>query len=339
MEPPLALFPRWRGFNLPELASGQRGAHFLESDFSWMAEWGFNFARLPLSYWIWSSPDNWLHIDEGALLPVDQAIEWGRAYGIHINISFHRIPGYCVNGREAEPFQLFDSPRDSMEQALDAAMLHWEFFARRYAGIPNQHLSFDLINEPPWMPNGMERYVEIARHLVGSIRSISPQRLIFADGADIGQTPVEALIPLNLVQSTRGYLPKMISHYTAGWVPENEFESKAFPAQWPMSDDFGLRWDKERLREKLIQPWQPIESAGCSVHVGEWGCHNRTPHAVALAWMEDLLELWKTQEWGWALWNLRGSFGVVDSERKDVTYEEFNGHLLDRKMLELLKAH
>ena len=43
--------------------------------------------------------------------------------------------------------------------------------------------------------------------------------------------------------------------------------------------------------------------------------------------------------WGWALWNLRGSFGVVDSGRADVRYEPFRGRQLDRRMLELLRAN
>jgi endoglucanase len=54
--------------------------------------------------------------------------------------------------------------------------------------------------------------------------------------------------------------------------------------------------------------------------------------------MKDCLDLWREAGWGWALWNFRGSFGVLDSGRRDVTYEEFRGHRLDRKMLELLRA-
>ena len=42
--------------------------------------------------------------------------------------------------------------------------------------------------------------------------------------------------------------------------------------------------------------------------------------------------------WGWAMWNLRGSFGPVDSGRDDVAYEEWHGHKLDRAMLDLLRA-
>jgi endoglucanase len=52
--------------------------------------------------------------------------------------------------------------------------------------------------------------------------------------------------------------------------------------------------------------------------------------------MADCLAVWKQARWGNALWNLRGSFGVMDSERADVKYEDFKSHKLDRKMLELL---
>lgn len=39
---------------------------------------------------------------------------------------------------------------------------------------------------------------------------------------------------------------------------------------------------------------------------------------------------------GWAMWNLRGAIGILDSGRSDVEYEDFRGHKLDRKMLDLL---
>jgi endoglucanase len=329
--------PRWRGFNLTELTGGQRGHAFVESDFAWMKEWGFVFARLPMSYWAWSSRDDWMTIDEQALAPIDQAIEWGKQYGIHINLNFHRIPGYCVNGRELEPFLLFDSPRESMEKALAAAVHHWSFFAERYKGIPSERLSFDLFNEPPWMSDH-SRYVEIARALVAAIREKTPDRLIVADGADIGQTPVAEFVDLGLVQSTRGYLPKMVSHYTATWVPKEEFESFEKPT-WPMKDAKGELWDREKLRHMLTDAWMPFVKQGVAIHVGEWGCYTKTPHDVVLAWMSDMLSIWKEVGWGWSMWNLRGGFGIVDSERPDVKYEDFRGHKLDRKMLELLRAN
>ena len=326
--------PRWRGFNLTELTGGQRGKHFLESDFQWMAEWGFNFARLPLSYWVWSDPKDWKKIDEKELKAIDQAIEWGKQYKIHINLNFHRIPGYCVNGREKEPHQLFDSPESEMEKALDAAAYHWGYFAKRYKAISAERLSFDLFNEPPFLPD-QTRYVVVAKKLIQTIRAESPERLIVADGADIGQTPVMGLVDEGIVQSTRGYQPKMVSHYTATWVPEREFESHEKPT-WPMTDASGRVWDRDLLRKVLIDPWRPLIDRGVPIHVGEWGCYTATPHPAMMGWMRDMLAVWKEVGWGWSMWNLRGGFGIVDSGRADVKYEDFHGHKLDRELLELL---
>jgi endoglucanase len=329
--------PRWRGFNLIELFNPNQPAEFRESDFLWMARWGLNFARLPCSYWVWSNKDTWKTINESKLAPLDRGIALGRQYRIHINLCLHRIPGYCASGAQLEPYKLFGSPRESMQRALDAAVYQWHYLAKRYKHIPSKQLSFDLFNEPPFMTD-QSRYVEIARTLIAAIRDVSPNRLIFADGMDLGQTPVLGLIDEGIVQSTRGYLPKMVSHYEAGWVPADQFESFAKPT-WPMVDRNGVLWNRDKLRSELITKWQPLVSAGVPIHVGEWGCFNKTPHNVCLAWMTDLLSLWKEAGWGWALWNLRGAFGVVDSGRSDVRYEHFDGHALDRKMLDLLLAH
>jgi endoglucanase len=53
--------------------------------------------------------------------------------------------------------------------------------------------------------------------------------------------------------------------------------------------------------------------------------------------MRDCLDNWQAAGFGWVLWNFRGPFGILDSDRKDVTYETFKGRKLDRKMLELLR--
>jgi endoglucanase len=336
--------PRWRGFNLQGRFGGPGrpydGPAFEEADFEMMAEWGFDFARLPLSYWTWGSRDDWSVVQEEPLKKIDRAVELGRQYGVHVNINFHRIPGYCINGREREPFDLFSDRRAARTKALDAAVFHWRTFAERYKGVSSRQLSFDLINEPPWVKpyEGylFERYDEIVRALVAGIREASPNRLILADGLNLGQTPVMEIVDLGVAQSTRGYLPKAVSHYAATWVPKEEFETFAVPT-WPLRDDKGGTWDRDRLRQELIEPWKALAARGVGVHVGEWGCYNKTPHDVALAWMKDYLSLWKEAGWGWALWNLRGDFGVLDSGRTDVQYEDYKGHKLDRKMLELLR--
>lgn len=52
--------------------------------------------------------------------------------------------------------------------------------------------------------------------------------------------------------------------------------------------------------------------------------------------MRDLTDLWREINWGWAMWNFRGDFGILDSGREE--YLDFRGHKLDSQMLELLQA-
>jgi endoglucanase len=83
--------PRWRGFNLVEkwLAAKESlpvdeatDGHFgrlepyREDDFRWIADWGFDCVRLPLSYHCWSDPDpdRWLEMDERVIRALTGAI-------------------------------------------------------------------------------------------------------------------------------------------------------------------------------------------------------------------------------------------------------------------------
>lgn len=72
------------------------------------------------------------------------------------------------------------------------------------------------------------------------------------------------------------------------------------------------------------------------VMVQEFGVHNKTPHSVAVAFLADLSAFFREQNVGWALWNLTGSFGILNSSRTDCAYETYQGYKLDRAMLDAL---
>lgn len=326
--------PRWRGFNLLEKFDAHHNRPFREEDFAILAGWGFDFVRLPMSYLCWTDPADWLKLREPPLQDVDRAVELGRQYRVHVNLNLHRAPGYCVNPPK-EPLDLWTD-----DKALDACAFHWAHLARRYKGIPSSRISFDLLNEPSDVKE--EQYVHVVRGLVEAVRGEDPDRLVIADGLKWGNEPVEGLADLGIAQSTRGYAPSRVSHYHASWVEgAEEWPEPTWPLAYVVKEKDGTEkhefWDRDRLRRQQIEPWQALQAKGVGVHVGEWGAHNRTPHPVVLAWMADCLDLWNKAQWGWALWNLRGSFGVLDSGRNDAEYETFRGRHLDRKMLELLR--
>jgi endoglucanase len=325
-EPTAAKLPRWRGFNLLEKFTAGQNAPYVERDFAWLAGWGFGFVRLPLSYHCWSPPDEPRKLDEKVLKELDQAVEFGRQHGIHTNLNLHRAPGYCVN-RPPEKRVLWDD-----EGVLDDCAWLWGHLAERYRGRPSREVSFDLLNEPGAIPEA--KYVKVVKRLTEAIHAADPQRLVIADGLRWGNDPVFGLADAGVAQSTRGYQPMQVSHYHASWIDGSD----TWPEPtWPLNPGVKDQFDKERLHRQQILPWQQLEQRGVGVHVGECGAFNKTPHAVVLAWFGDCLDLWRAAGWGWSMWNLRGSFGIVDSGRQDVTYEDFDGHKLDRKYLELLR--
>ena len=321
--------PRWRGFNLLEKFTLRGNAPYRESDFDLVAGWGFDFVRLPCDYRCWTEAPG--RYAEGALKDIDRALAWGRSRRVHLNLCLHRAPGYCVNPPK-EPLDLW-ADGEGGEEARRQFAAQWAMFAARYKGVPTSSLSFDLVNEPANVT--AERYVRAVGAAVASIRSVDPARLVVADGLQYGTQPVHELVGLRVAQSTRGYAPFQFTHYRASWA---EGSDKWPVPAWPLKGEGGDVWDRARLEREQVAPWKVLEKKGVGVHVGEWGVYNRTPHAAALAWMRDQLSLWRAAGWGWALWNLRGPFGPLDSERADVRYETYKGHKLDRAMLEVLRA-
>lgn len=322
--------PRWRGFNLlDKFIFGHDGA-YQEWDFDFCAEFGFDFVRLPTDYRCWTvSPGVYR---EAVLKELDQAIAMGRARGVHVNLNLHRAPGYCVN----PPLELLNlwSPGPDGEEARRQFAAQWGMFAERYRGIPNRELSFDLVNEPS--QTNAAGYLPAVRAAVEAIRAADPGRLIVADGLEYGNLPVPELAHLGIAQSTRGYQPMNISHFKAAWVGGSDQWPQP---QWPLQREGLPPYDRETHWREQIEPWLRLREMGVGVHVGEWGAFIHTPHPVVLAWMADLLANWKQAGFGWAMWNLRGAFGVLDSGRADVKYEVFRGHQLDRAMFELIRAN
>ncbi len=317
--------PRWRGFNLLDKFNG-RNDPFVETDFEWIHELGFNFVRLPMDYRGWIENRDWTKFREQTFKEIDQAIGFGEKHQIHAMLNFHRAPGYTVAKPEEEK-SVWTDP-----EAQRVCALHWAKFAKRYQGIPNSRLSFNLFNEPGRVEPA--RYRETVSRMAEAIRREDPKRLIVCDGREWGNVAPTELLGLQVAAATRGYQPFKLTHYLASWASNGgRWEAPTYPLK-----DGSVLWDKEMMRKRLIEPWKNLEQQGIGVMVGEFGAFNKTPHAVVLPWLRDCLSLWKEAGWGWALWNFRGGFGVLDSGREDVEYESWRGHKLDRAMLKLLQT-
>ena len=349
--------PRWRGFNILDFFSPRRYRSnterfaATEQDFQWMADWGFDFVRIPMAYPSYLeyepatgydiTPEETVVFREEAVEAVEKLVYAANRHKLHVSLNLHRAPGFCINAGFREPFNLW---RD--EPAQQAFYAHWDMWAQRFKNVPPELLSFDLVNEPCYKEDMNdqfghstaipgETYRKVAIGCLDVIHRQTPDRLVVADGNQGGSLVTPELNDLPIGQSCRGYYPHYVSHYRAGWVWKNP-DDAPMPI-WPGVID-GKTFNRKVL-EDFYKPWIDLVKQGVGVHCGECGCYRETPHEVFLAWFNDQLSILTDSGIGWGLWNFRGDFGLIDSGRKDIAYEDFYGHKLDRKLLTLLQKY
>jgi hypothetical protein len=295
-----------------------------------LAKHGFDFVRIPTDYRLWTKDFEYFNPDERVFEKIDSYLEACRQRDIHLCLNIHRAPGYCINRNDLEKHNLWLD-----QEAQDAFVFLWETFARRYKGVPSKHLSFDLVNEPPSVGQyGMtrEHHAGVVRRTVAAIRAVDSQREIEIDGLGGGNLAMPELADLDVIQSTRGYQPMPISHHEAQWW--SGWQDAPAP-QWPGLVYSGHTWDKETLRQ-FYQPWRDLEAQGVRVHVGEFGCFNRTPSDIALRWFADLFGLFNEFGWGYSLWEFKGVFGIIDHGRAGARWETIDGFNVDRDLFKLM---
>ncbi|MEO6290644.1 MAG: cellulase family glycosylhydrolase [Ginsengibacter sp.] len=341
--------PDWRGFNLLDFFSPNPSGNnhpTTEEHFKWMRDWGFDFVRLPIAYpWYLNidrtkniTPDDTYKISERAVDDIDGLVQMAHKHGLHTSINLHRAPGYCVNAGFNEPFNLW---RD--EAAQKAFYFHWNMWAKRYKNISNKLVSFDLVNEPSSREDMNDQhsargpvpgdiYRKVAMGARDAIRKEKKDALVIADGNNTGSTVTPELVDLDIAQSCRGYNPSQISHYKAPWA--NKDTTNLPEPKWP--GQVGEKYLSRQMLEDFYKPWIALTKQGVGVHCGEAGAWRRTPHDVFIAWFTDVTDILFTNNIGIALWNFIGDFGILDSNRSDVDYEDWYGHKLDRKLLNLI---
>lgn len=347
---PANVLPRWKGFNLLDFFNPDprmRRQRTTEEHLRWIADWGFDFVRIPMAYPYYVNFDRSRPIlrEEVVRINVERVhdilelVDAANHQGLHVSLNLHRAPGFCVNAGFEEPYNLWQDP-----EAMEAFLFHWGYWAKLLRHKTRDQISFDLLNEPCFREDMNDQfsrrsavpddlYQRLIEQGFDAIRMANPRHLVIADGNDIGTQVVDGIGHLDVAQSCRGYAPGLVSHYKAPWVFQRPDELP--PVAWP-SEENGHVQDKAWLLEQF-KPWIALVQQGVGVHCGECGAWKETPHQVALAWMEDMFSVLTEHGIGFALWEFDGTFGILNSDRRDVDYEDWYGHKLDRTMLTMLQ--
>ena len=304
-----------------------------------MAEWGFDFARLPARVLGVGQPRRLVARSArspSAHRPGRRARPAVRHPRQHQLPPHPRLLRERPRARAGRP--LLGPQRPSGERALDAAVFHWKTFAAALQGDPepaaqlrpDQRAAEDAARRRATSRSATRR--SCARSSAG-IREVDPDRLIVADGLDIGQTPVLGLADLGH-RAEHARLPAEGGQPLHGHVgaASEEFEIVA-PADVAAEGRQGRRLGPgEAQRRAASSKWKPLEAKGVPIHVGEWGCFNKTPHDVALGVDDGLPRRCGRRPAGASRCGTCAATSASSTASAPTSrYEDYKGHKLDRQ--------
>ncbi len=203
--------PNWHGLEYEPMGDYPDGYRnygfatpgFTEQDVKNVSDLGFNFLRVPLNTkFFFANAD----VNQPAIQyweNLDELISWGIQYKVHISLVVCETYGHNCTYTEEES-TLFQN-----QQQMDLFVTFWDTVAKRYADIPNNALSFNLLNEPCDYI-GEDVYCEMALHLAEVIRAHTPDRLIISDMFSWGKEPLEGLVGSGIVQTIHCYEPNAL---------------------------------------------------------------------------------------------------------------------------------
>lgn len=148
-----------------------RNTFITEDDFRWIAEHGFDFVRLPVGYWLFSTTDDFIDGE----MHLRRAFEWAHLHELKVVLDFHGLQG-SQNGQDhsGQVGKVRFYRRGNRRQALETL----EYMCRTYGGS-EALLAIELINEPKarWFLWGLLRYYDRAvaiagRHLAPTVQII-----------------------------------------------------------------------------------------------------------------------------------------------------------------------
>jgi len=354
--------PAWKGFNVDHLSNIAHGAlsgmpelWTFEADIRTIAESGGNFANVRVGCGSLSGPDFPADdmVNMAEIQYLDRIVSSGMKYGVHIQLCFTEGPAM---DREFDMQQSSDKTRTVFTDPTyrELNVRYWRMLAKRYAGIPNKYLSFDLMNE--CSPLNDENYGETMAPIVTAIRDESPDRVILADVHS--QTPItgESMAKMGVALCAHLYDPSEVFVIMCGTMTENpDFYNNL---SWPYTIDKNTG---EQVSGKKILDMKyngvsandikkTAEKYGVGFMVGEFGffggdtagimIESPIPRETIYTILKDIISAFNAEGIPWCT-EYRTEFSLTNSYAidKSINYKAIEGSplYLDLGMLDFYK--
>jgi hypothetical protein len=89
----------------------------------------------------------------------------------------------------------------------------------------------------------------------------------------------------------------------------------------------------------LIKRLDNARTENIPVMIQEFGVYNKTPQSVTLSYLSDVVTVFNNYNIGYAMWNMIGTMGIINSDRTDCIYEPYRGKSIDRQMTSIIQSN
>jgi endoglucanase len=302
----------------------ERARFFTAEDVAIVAKLGFDHLRIPVD-------EVQLFDEAGRPLPdgfalLDAALDWCAKEKLRAIVDLHILRSHHFNEGEKP---LWTDPR-----AQDRFIDLWRQLSARLSRRPVDQVAYELMNEP--VAKDPEEWNRLVGRAAAAVRALEPQRTLVI-GSNMWQTADtfdHLRVPegdRNVLLSFHFYTPMPLTHYGAGWTKVGEYQGAVrYPGEVVAEADLaGLGpdlagaigpndryFDRSVLEERMAKPIAYARATGLPLYCGEWGGLPSVPRADRLRWYADMRAVLEKYGIGWATWDYKGGFGVVDRQRK-----------------------
>lgn len=315
-----------RGVNISHWLSqsGRRGEErrtfFTEPDVEFIAGIGYDHIRVPIDEeQMWDEAGN---KEAEAFQLMHNAIGWASKNKLRVLIDLHILRSHHFN--EAE------KPLWTQPEAQERFYQCWRELSDELSAYPLGLVGYELMNEP--VADDPEEWNILVANATAEIRKREPARKIVI-GSNMWQS-VDTFDDLrvpendpNIILSFHFYTPFLLTHYTARWTAIRDYNGPVhYPGMSVAEEDLeGLPaevaeavnrsngyFDRDVLESLMQKPIQKARELGLPLYCGEWGCLPTVPREALLQWYADMRWCLEKNDIGWANWDYKGGFGIVE---------------------------
>ena len=229
----------------------------------------------------------------------------------------------------------------STSNGVDDFVLLWRVLAAHFAKADPAKVFFELINEPE-VPDPY-RWMGIQARVDEAIRGIDTEHTIIATAANYGSLPdilqLEPLRDPNVIYNFHFYEPYQFTHQGASWgasdwvyykdipypaTPETlAAQMKNVPGDLARYNLFlygASHWNGEAIAERIAFAAAWARERNVPLICNEFGAYRDTANPASRArWIGDVRAALEENHIGWAMWDYRGNFGVVEHTDTQIT--------------------